>query len=109
MTSMERRRRELESMLQRCKAMGTLDQYTDTMLELADVLLSLDRAELALQWVDQAERRRYTTDTSRCGFGPMHITCWRSMQRHTRSTETYQTSNLGTGVLHIWPEYVPIT
>jgi len=57
MTSKERRRHELESLLQRAAANKILDQYTDEMLDLADVLQDLDRAEMALQWIDLAERK----------------------------------------------------
>lgn len=65
MTSMERRRRELEGFLQRAKAMDTMDQQTDVMVQLANVLLNLNRAELALQWIDQAERRGGPDDETR--------------------------------------------
>jgi molecular chaperone DnaK len=62
MTSTERRRLELESLLAKATAEKTLDQYIEAMVQLADVLLDLRRSEQALQWLDQADRRRGVPD-----------------------------------------------
>lgn len=58
MTSKQRERAELERGLQKAQAEGTLDQHIDDMEQLADVLIDLNRSELALEWINQAIRRQ---------------------------------------------------
>lgn len=59
MTSEERRRKELEKLLATALAQeGTLDHHVDEMERLADVLLDMERSELALDWINRADRSR---------------------------------------------------
>ena len=65
MTSLERQRKELEKVLAIALREGTLDQHAKEMEQLADVLLKMDRSELALEWVSRADRcRESSTPTS---------------------------------------------
>lgn len=58
MTSHERARKELEKTLTIAQAEGTLDQHVKEMEQLANVLLDMERGELALDWVNHADRSR---------------------------------------------------
>jgi len=74
MTSKERERRELERSLAKAQSDGILDSQVDRMEELAAVLLDLDRSEVALEWLNQADRRRGTpTRESRYNRANAHL------------------------------------
>ena len=57
LTSAEKRRAEIEKVLSKAQADGALDQHTDEMVELADILQKSGKSESALEWINQAARR----------------------------------------------------
>lgn len=62
-TPEERRRTELERELTRAQADNELDEHVDEMIELAEVLRGARRYESALEWLQQAQRRRPASAT----------------------------------------------
>lgn len=66
LTALQQRRIDLEQTIGEAGLAGALDAHVDDMVNLASVLIDLDRPEQGAEWIDQAIRRsRQTNDRMR--------------------------------------------
>lgn len=88
MTAEARRRLELEKSLKQAQLQRTLDQHTDDMLALADVLQDLDRAEQSIEWIDLADQRKgFVTEQSKQLRADAHLKLGELDQAHALYAE----------------------